>query len=175
MKKVIVQPFSLLNPAFSNEQYSQRVELVNQSTPFAAISPVGLVTPVENAAAHSPSTQAWEPDYDRGTPRQEMVVQPAPYQARESSFDTIPSPDTETDRRPPALATPPPLELFPPLEKIARPTVPTVAAAYYLNRKPQTLRAWACLENGPLRPVRINGRLAWPVPAIRALLNGEAK
>ena len=63
---------------------------------------------------------------------------------------------------------------FPPLEQVTRPTVPTDAAAYYLNRQPQTLRAWACLENGALRPVRINGRLAWPVAAIRALLNGEA-
>lgn len=62
---------------------------------------------------------------------------------------------------------------FPPLEQVTRPTVPTDAAAYYLNRQPQTLRAWACLENGALRPVRISGRLAWPVAAIRALLNGE--
>jgi hypothetical protein len=30
-----------------------------------------------------------------------------------------------------------------------------------LNRAPQTLRKWACLENGPIRPIRINGRLAW--------------
>lgn len=63
---------------------------------------------------------------------------------------------------------------FPPLEQVTRPTVPTDAAAYYLNRQPQTLRAWACLENGALRPHRICGRLAWPVAGIRALLNGEA-
>lgn len=64
---------------------------------------------------------------------------------------------------------------FPPLEQITRPTVPTDAAAYYLNRKPQTLRAWACLENGALRPVRISGRLAWPVADIRKLLAGGVK
>ncbi|SFU77678.1 hypothetical protein [Nitrosospira multiformis] len=64
---------------------------------------------------------------------------------------------------------------FPPLEHETRPAVPTDAAAYYLNRKSQTLRAWACLENGPIRPIRINGRLAWPVAAIRALLNGGAQ
>jgi hypothetical protein len=63
---------------------------------------------------------------------------------------------------------------FAPLEQITRPTVPTDAAAYYLNRKPQTLRAWACLENGSLRPIRINGRLAWPVDGIKALLSGVA-
>lgn len=62
---------------------------------------------------------------------------------------------------------------FPPLEQVTRPTVPTDAAAYYLNRQPQTCRAWACLENGPIRPIRINGRLAWLVADIRALLAGD--
>ena len=64
---------------------------------------------------------------------------------------------------------------FTPLEQVNRPTVPTDAAAHYLNRKPQTLRAWACLENGALRPVRINGRLAWSVAEIKSLLMGGAK
>lgn len=62
---------------------------------------------------------------------------------------------------------------FPPLELVNRPTVPTPQAAYYLNRSPQTLRAWACLENGPLRPRRISGRLAWDVAEIRRLLGVE--
>jgi hypothetical protein len=61
---------------------------------------------------------------------------------------------------------------FPPLEQVARPTVPTDAAAHYLNRKPQTLRAWACLEDGPIRPIRINGRLAWRVSDLQKLLSG---
>lgn len=61
---------------------------------------------------------------------------------------------------------------FTPLELITRPTVPTDAAAYYLNRQPQTMRSWACLENGPLHPVRINGRLAWLVADIKQLLTG---
>ncbi len=59
---------------------------------------------------------------------------------------------------------------FPPLEKVTRPTVDTAACAYYLNRADQTLRIWACRENGPLRPIRINGRLAWPVVELRRLL-----
>ena len=61
---------------------------------------------------------------------------------------------------------------FPPLESVTRPTVDTAAAAYYLNRAPQTLRAWACLENFPagLRCKRINGRLAWPVSELRRVL-----
>ncbi len=59
---------------------------------------------------------------------------------------------------------------FPPLEQVTRPTVPTEQAAYYLNRRPQTCRAWACLENGPIRPIRINGRLAWNVAELRRVL-----
>lgn len=64
---------------------------------------------------------------------------------------------------------------FPPLEIITSTAVPTNQAAFYLNRRPQTLRAWACLENGALRPVRISGRLAWKVADIRALLEGGAQ
>lgn len=61
---------------------------------------------------------------------------------------------------------------FPALELVNRPAVDTAAAAHYLNRRPQTLRGWACAETFPdgLRPVRINGRLGWPVAGIRALL-----
>ena len=59
---------------------------------------------------------------------------------------------------------------FPPLEQITRPTVPTEQAGYYLDRRPQTMRVWACREDGPIRPIRINGRLAWPVAGIRRLL-----
>lgn len=59
---------------------------------------------------------------------------------------------------------------FIPLENEIRTAVETDAAAFHLNRKPQTLRSWACKENGPIRPIRINGRLAWPVLALRQLL-----
>lgn len=51
--------------------------------------------------------------------------------------------------------------------------LPTAEAAAAINRRPQTLRKWACLENGPIRPIRINGRLAWRVADLQALLNGE--
>ncbi len=50
--------------------------------------------------------------------------------------------------------------------------VTTNEAAVALNRQPQTLRKWACLENGPIRPFRINGRLAWRVSDLKTLLNG---
>jgi hypothetical protein len=59
---------------------------------------------------------------------------------------------------------------FPPLQLEARPTVDTAAAAHYLNRRPQTLRCWSVYQNGPLRPIRINGRLAWSTAEIRRLL-----
>lgn len=51
-----------------------------------------------------------------------------------------------------------------------RAALPTLEAAFHLNRAQQTLRLWACLENGPLRPLRINGRLAWPVSELRRVL-----
>lgn len=62
---------------------------------------------------------------------------------------------------------------FPPLETVTRPTLDTTAAAFYLNRRPQTLRIWA-LTGHPIAPVRCNGRLAWPVAEIRRLLGVDA-
>ena len=62
--------------------------------------------------------------------------------------------------------------LHPPLDEVTNLTVKTAAAAYYLDRQPQTLRQWACLENGAIRPIRINGRLAWKTADIRNLLAG---
>ena len=59
---------------------------------------------------------------------------------------------------------------FPHIEQVTCPAVPTEQAAYYLNRKAQTLRIWAMNEDGPIRPKRINGRLAWSVAAIKALM-----
>lgn len=59
---------------------------------------------------------------------------------------------------------------FPALETVTRPTVPTAQAAHYLLRSPQTLRVWACNENGPLRPIRVGNRLGWKVEDIRRVL-----
>jgi hypothetical protein len=56
-----------------------------------------------------------------------------------------------------------------PLEQVTRPNLTTAETAYYLNRRPQTLRGWACLENGPLRPTRIGGLLAWNTATVKAL------
>lgn len=62
----------------------------------------------------------------------------------------------------------------PPLDRETRAAVDTETAAYHLSREPQTLRVWACKENGPLRPLRVNGRLAWPTAEIRRLLGVAA-
>lgn len=64
-------------------------------------------------------------------------------------------------------------QIFPPLESLTRPTVPTKQAAFYLDRKPQTMRAWSCLNNGAIRPLRVNGRLAWSVKEIKKVLGVE--
>jgi hypothetical protein len=57
-----------------------------------------------------------------------------------------------------------------PLEHEPRAALPTSEAAFHLSRSPQTLRLWACQENGPIRPVRVNGRLAWPVDGLKRVL-----
>lgn len=56
------------------------------------------------------------------------------------------------------------------IETEVRSTLTTTEAAAHLNRACQTLRIWACRENGPIRPIRVNGRLAWPVADIRRVL-----
>lgn len=63
---------------------------------------------------------------------------------------------------------------FPAIEIETRPAVETAQAAFYLGRRPQTLRAWACYDNGPIRPTRVFGRLLWPMRDIRRLLGLEA-
>jgi hypothetical protein len=59
---------------------------------------------------------------------------------------------------------------FPDIRTESRTHVKTAIAAHWLGRQEQTLRGWACLENGPLRPIRVSGKLAWPVADIRRLL-----
>ncbi len=57
-----------------------------------------------------------------------------------------------------------------PLALETRTALPTQEAAGHLNRAQQTLRMWAMREDGPVRPLRINGRLAWPVSELRRVL-----
>lgn len=56
------------------------------------------------------------------------------------------------------------------LECELRASVDTETAAFHLNRAQQTLRIWASRENGPLRPIRVHGRLHWNTDDLRRLL-----
>lgn len=61
------------------------------------------------------------------------------------------------------------------LERETRAALPTGEAAFHLNRAQQTLRLWAMRDGtGPIRPLRINGRLAWPVSELRRVLGVSA-
>jgi len=51
-------------------------------------------------------------------------------------------------------------------------SLPTNEAANYINRKPQTLRKWACTGKGPIKPNKINWRLEWFVVCLRGLREG---
>lgn len=64
---------------------------------------------------------------------------------------------------------------FPALNELSlgRDTLTTDEAAKAINRQPQTLRKWAALGTGPIRPIRIHGRLAWRVADLQTLLNGK--
>lgn len=65
---------------------------------------------------------------------------------------------------------PKPSKQYVSLNDESRVAVDTSTAAFHLNRAQQTLRIWACRENGPLRPIRISGRLAWKTDDLRRLL-----
>jgi hypothetical protein len=56
-----------------------------------------------------------------------------------------------------------------PLALVNKPNLTTAELAYYLNRRPQTLRGWACNEDGPIRPKRIGGLLAWNTAEVKTL------
>lgn len=61
---------------------------------------------------------------------------------------------------------------FQPLESVTKPNLTTAEIAYYTNQAQQTWRAHACRETFPdgLRPIRIGGRLNWPVTGAKKLL-----
>lgn len=57
-----------------------------------------------------------------------------------------------------------------PLALETRTALPTPEAAYHLNRATQTLRLWAMRNDGPVKALRVGGRLAWPVADIKRLM-----
>jgi hypothetical protein len=63
---------------------------------------------------------------------------------------------------------------YPALERVNKPNLTTAETAYYLNRRPQTLRGWACNSgSGPLVPKRIGGLLAWSTAEVKTLAGVE--
>ena len=61
---------------------------------------------------------------------------------------------------------------FTPLDRESRTHVDTETMCWHLGFAHQTARLWACKETYPkgLKPVRMNGRMKWPVAAIRKIL-----
>ena len=61
---------------------------------------------------------------------------------------------------------------FIPLDRETRTHVDTETMCWHLGFAQQTARLWACKETYPegLRPIRVNGRLKWPVTGIRKTL-----
>ena len=60
-----------------------------------------------------------------------------------------------------------------PLHSESRAALDTKEAARHLRREAQTLRSWACKGTGPIKPIRIGGRLLWRTADIRRLLGVE--
>lgn len=58
---------------------------------------------------------------------------------------------------------------FPDIRTESRTHVSTAIAARWLGRKEQTMRCWA-MTGHPIAPIRVCGKLAWPVSEIRRLL-----
>jgi hypothetical protein len=61
-----------------------------------------------------------------------------------------------------------------PLAQETRSALPTKEAAYHLNRAEQTLRMWAMRNDGPIKCLRVGGRLQWPVADIKRLMGVAA-
>lgn len=61
---------------------------------------------------------------------------------------------------------------FTPLDRETRTHVDTETMCWHLGFATQTARLWACKETYPegLKPIRVNGRLKWPVAGIRKTL-----
>ena len=51
----------------------------------------------------------------------------------------------------------------------------TVEAARFLGRSPQTLRQWACEGRGPIKPVKMFGRLLWPKDELLRFISSKKK
>lgn len=61
---------------------------------------------------------------------------------------------------------------YPPLEQVTKPNLTTRELAYYSDMAEQTWRVKACYDTAPegLRPLRVCGKLAWPLAGAKKLL-----
>jgi len=51
----------------------------------------------------------------------------------------------------------------------------TAEAADLLLRQPQTLRIWAMTGRGPIKPIKVLGRLGWRKSDVQRLLDAGAR
>jgi len=61
-----------------------------------------------------------------------------------------------------------------PLSNERRAALPTSETAAHLGRQAQTLRVWASKGTGPIKPLKINGRLAWQTADVKRLLGMQS-
>lgn len=61
-----------------------------------------------------------------------------------------------------------------PLTLETRAGLPTNEAAFHLNRAEQTLRLWSMRNDGPVRCIRVHGRLQWSVDDIKRVMGVTA-
>jgi len=61
------------------------------------------------------------------------------------------------------------------LKTETRVAIPNREAAAALTLKPQTMRSWSSSGTGPIRPVRVGGRIYWRVNDLLRLLEGPPK
>lgn len=62
------------------------------------------------------------------------------------------------------------LTLLIPIEEEKRATLSTKETAAHLGLANQTLRMWACYGSGPIQPIKVQGRLRWPVKKLALIL-----
>jgi hypothetical protein len=97
------------------------------------------------------------------------VINPARLAALEKGRGEIPPPSVPDLREKAKQVAP---HDFVPLHLETRTHVTTAVMCRHIGRRPQTARGWASAETYPpgLKPLRVMGRLAWPVSGIRAVL-----
>ncbi|AMK75404.1 MULTISPECIES: helix-turn-helix transcriptional regulator [Methylomonas] len=61
------------------------------------------------------------------------------------------------------------------IEDLQREVASNEEAAAYLGVKVSTLYNWSSTGNGPIKPVKIGGKLRWRIADLKALVAGSAE